>query len=315
MPLVNAKCTNCGANLQVDNTKDAAICQYCGSAYIVEKAINNYNTVNNINANVVNIYGGSSADFVIRAGVLEKYNGAATHVVIPDSVHRIDGKAFTYCYGLKKVDIPDTVNYIGGWVFKDCNNLEEINIPYGVTYIGARAFENCVKLKKVIIPNSVEEISINAFRNCSSLTSIVIPDSVSIISEGAFSDCGALQKVTLPKRPIVIPNRMFANCTNLTSIFIPSGTTISNPGSSSDDYYEGAFYGCSKLTDVIAEDSNLTLPEYALRDTPWFERNVIERQKEQRENWRKSGLCDLCGGKFKGLIVKKCSRCGNNRRY
>ena len=42
MPLVNAKCTNCGANLQVDNTKDAAICQHCGSAYIVEKAINNY---------------------------------------------------------------------------------------------------------------------------------------------------------------------------------------------------------------------------------------------------------------------------------
>ena len=27
MPLVNAKCTNCGANLQVDNTKDAAICR------------------------------------------------------------------------------------------------------------------------------------------------------------------------------------------------------------------------------------------------------------------------------------------------
>lgn len=58
MPLVNAKCTNCGANLKVDSNKDAAICEFCGSAFIVEKAINNYNITNNnnIHANVVNIY-------------------------------------------------------------------------------------------------------------------------------------------------------------------------------------------------------------------------------------------------------------------
>ena len=56
MPLVNAKCTNCGADLKVDNTKDAAICEYCGSAYIVEKAINNYNMTQNIRASVVNVY-------------------------------------------------------------------------------------------------------------------------------------------------------------------------------------------------------------------------------------------------------------------
>lgn len=314
MPLVNAKCTNCGANLQVDNTKDAAICQYCGSAYIVEKAINNYNTVNNINANVVNIYGGNSADFVIRAGVLEKYNGAATCVTIPDSVHRIKN-AFSYCYGLKKVVIPNTVTYIDGWAFRDCNNLEEVNIPNSVTHIGARAFEGCTKLKNIIIPNSVIEIGIEAFSNCSCLTSIVIPDSVVSVSEGAFCGCSALRNVTLPKRPIAIPNRMFARCSNLTSIFIPSGTTVSNPGSCSDDYYEGAFYGCSKLTDVITEDCNLKLPEYALRDTPWFERNVTERKKRQRENWQKAGLCDTCGGKFKGLFEKKCSRCGIKKGY
>ena len=50
MPLVQAKCTNCGSNLEIDNTKDAAICPYCGTAFIVEKAINNYNTTNQIHA-------------------------------------------------------------------------------------------------------------------------------------------------------------------------------------------------------------------------------------------------------------------------
>ena len=58
MPLVNAKCTNCGANLNIDNSKEAAICDHCGSAFIVEKAIQNYNITNNNNvyANVVNLY-------------------------------------------------------------------------------------------------------------------------------------------------------------------------------------------------------------------------------------------------------------------
>lgn len=43
MPLVAAKCTNCGANLKVDASKDAAICEHCGCAFVVEKAINYYN--------------------------------------------------------------------------------------------------------------------------------------------------------------------------------------------------------------------------------------------------------------------------------
>ena len=74
MPLVQAKCTNCGANLEINNTLDAAVCPYCGAAFIVEKAINNYNnTTNHINAGSVNAYGGSSADFVVHGGVLEKY--------------------------------------------------------------------------------------------------------------------------------------------------------------------------------------------------------------------------------------------------
>lgn len=57
MALVPAKCTQCGGNITVDNQKDAAICPFCGTPYIVEQAINNYNITNNnhIHANVVNI--------------------------------------------------------------------------------------------------------------------------------------------------------------------------------------------------------------------------------------------------------------------
>lgn len=66
MPLVSAKCTNCGANLEVDNTKDAAICPYCGTPYIVEKAINyvinNTNVSNVITNSTVFISNGIQTD-------------------------------------------------------------------------------------------------------------------------------------------------------------------------------------------------------------------------------------------------------------
>lgn len=43
MTLVPAKCTQCGAVLEVNNDADAAICKYCGTPFIVEKAITHFN--------------------------------------------------------------------------------------------------------------------------------------------------------------------------------------------------------------------------------------------------------------------------------
>ena len=54
MGLIAAKCTNCGAAIEVDDSKEAGICKFCGTAFITEKVIQNYNynidnrtTVNN----------------------------------------------------------------------------------------------------------------------------------------------------------------------------------------------------------------------------------------------------------------------------
>ncbi|MBP1529859.1 MAG: hypothetical protein IJ136_04585 [Erysipelotrichaceae bacterium] len=41
--LVAAVCTQCGAQLEVDPNAEAAVCKYCNTPFIVEKAINNYN--------------------------------------------------------------------------------------------------------------------------------------------------------------------------------------------------------------------------------------------------------------------------------
>lgn len=60
MGLVAAKCTQCGANIEIDDSKEAGICKYCGTAFITEKAINNYKInaekviVNSDNVNISN---------------------------------------------------------------------------------------------------------------------------------------------------------------------------------------------------------------------------------------------------------------------
>lgn len=63
MGFVAAKCTQCGADIEVDDTKEAGICRYCGTAFVTEKAINNYNTYitnnNNFAGANINVVGGN----------------------------------------------------------------------------------------------------------------------------------------------------------------------------------------------------------------------------------------------------------------
>lgn len=59
MSLVPAKCPECGGNINIDPNKKAANCEFCKQPFIVEEAINNFNTTynitnhNNIKADVV----------------------------------------------------------------------------------------------------------------------------------------------------------------------------------------------------------------------------------------------------------------------
>lgn len=69
MALVPAKCTQCGANIEIDNTHEAGVCKYCGTPFITEKAITNYNTYitnvtkNNFNGATINIGGGNIENY------------------------------------------------------------------------------------------------------------------------------------------------------------------------------------------------------------------------------------------------------------
>lgn len=75
MPLVAAKCTNCGCVLEVDSTKDAAICPSCNNPYVVEKAINNYQSSYTLSAASANSSGVYADDLFRDAQTLIDLGG------------------------------------------------------------------------------------------------------------------------------------------------------------------------------------------------------------------------------------------------
>lgn len=111
MNLVKAKCPNCGGELDVNAEAECLICKYCGCPFIVEKAINNFNTsvtnnvTNNIKADTVVVMNGKSIDALKKRG-LELLN--PTRIEDPD---KIDEKAIE----LKKI--------ADGIIEQDANNF------------------------------------------------------------------------------------------------------------------------------------------------------------------------------------------------
>ena len=71
MPFAQGKCDNCGGILTVDPSLKAANCPFCGTAYVVQDSINNYNTsikVESMHADVVNVVDESSSEARLKAG-------------------------------------------------------------------------------------------------------------------------------------------------------------------------------------------------------------------------------------------------------
>lgn len=315
--LTNAKCTNCGATLTVDEQLDAAICQHCGSAFVVEKAINHYRVSNTINANTVNVYT-TAEDFVIRAGVLRKYNGAGTDVTIPDAVKVIGTFAFDDCRCINSIVIPEGVTEIMDSAFANCSSLGSVCLPTTLRRM-ERPFPDCNALKEIDVPAGVEEIGLMdtrslesvtlheglraisdaAFTYCINLKEVSIPQSVCRIGQVAFRWCASLQRIVIPTSVREIDARAFQNCSSLEEIVflgeLPEFIIR-------DERVRDNWEGCVSLTKITACDpSALEQHERSFEGTPWY--------------YRRKNLCVYCGAGFKGLFRKVCARCGRPKDY
>lgn len=247
MSLVAAKCTQCGANIEVDDTKEAGICKYCGTAFITEKAINNFNITNHISNLTVNIHTNSNEQlFETDVHTLISYKGDDKIVNVPNHITNIGERAFQGNQNIEKVILPNSVTSIGSYAFSNCRSLKEISIPDSVTSIENYAFGGCKSLKEMIIPDSVTAIYPMAFGDCENLERVVLSSNLHEITENMFYNCTSLKNVVLPNELILIKNTCFLNCIALKEIVIPKSVKriVGSP-----------FWSCD-LDKIIFEDAD-----------------------------------------------------------
>lgn len=201
-------------------------------------------------------HGQNPADFQIKDGVLVKYVGNQSKVIIPDNVTSIGEEAFKDYNILADIVIPSSVSSIKRNAFRHCENLSSIVIPNSVTSIGGGVFSECSSLTNIVIPNSVTNIDFNPFSRCEQLESIIVQEGNSrYYSKGnCIIDKIKCELIAGCKNSVIpcdcsitsIGKNAFEGCTRLSHISIPD--SVSNIGFS-------AFHDCSGLKNVIISNN------------------------------------------------------------
>ena len=163
MPLVPAKCPECGGLVEVDNEKRAGLCQHCGEPFVVEDAIqtfntyyqttNNYNTTHNYGEGaVVNVYEDTKKDFVIEAGVLKEYHGESVDVVIPEGVKSIDENCFKDM-SIESIRLPSSLKELNDSLIciRPLLNTVEVSEENDVYYVDGNALIHNIENNKKTI--------------------------------------------------------------------------------------------------------------------------------------------------------------------
>ncbi|MDR2536332.1 MAG: leucine-rich repeat domain-containing protein [Treponema sp.] len=200
-------------------------------------------------------------DFVLQDGVLIKYTGVESAVIIPDNlgITEIGERAFAFSK-VTSVTIPAGVSRIGNWGFWGSEGLANIQLPEGLTHIGDWAFLGCSSLQTLRFPDTLISIGDWTFGNCPNLTSIEVSEENTAYRsiEGVlFDKTGTILAVypggnqnpsyTIPDQVELIRNLAFSSAVNLVTVRIPPSVI-----------YIGnlAFYGCPSLTSIEAAEEN-----------------------------------------------------------
>ena len=89
-----------------------------------------------------------------ESGLLHKYTGNETKIIVPDGVVSIVEEAFYKNTSITSVTLPASLTDICADAFHGCSSLESINIPASVEYIGEMAFFCCYALKTAVFENT-----------------------------------------------------------------------------------------------------------------------------------------------------------------
>lgn len=183
---------------------------------------------------------------VIENGVLKRYEGNASEIVVPEGVVSIGEDAFKYKDFIECITLPESVAEIDSYAFFKCYNLEKVEIEGTIENIDTNAFCGCEKLATIDLSN-VKKIGYNSFHGCASLKEIEL-SALEYIDALAFSASG-IEKAALQfeGKDNSIGEEAFLECENLTEVVIKGA--VSEIG-------DEAFFGCKALENIQIEDSS-----------------------------------------------------------
>ena len=226
-------------------------------------------------------------EFVITDGVLEKYNGSAAEVVIPDGVVALGDLAFDGNSAVEKIYVSDTVETVGYSSFHNCANLTELHLGASVNKLGDNAIwesynltvitvaednpylaavDNVVYSKDLttlvlfpdgysgefVIPDHVTKVGDYSFFGCKKITSLMIPDTVTEIGSHGFWGLSGIESIDLPDGLTKIAEKTFCECTSLKSLYIPDGVKVIE---------SRAIWDCKALETIHLPDSLVTIAD------------------------------------------------------
>lgn len=118
-------------------------------------------------------------------------------IILPPTIRKIGGGAFSYCTKLEKINIPDSVKEIGVRAFIGCSSLKSINLNK-VEKMGFGVFEECTGLENIHISGKIKTVPERAFYKCTNLKSLTIDEGVTTIEKEAALNTPSLQKIQIP---------------------------------------------------------------------------------------------------------------------
>ena len=199
-------------------------------------------------------------------------------VTLPESIHRIEARAFRGCKSLNTIEMGEIV-FFGDSAFEGCGQLTSgVKISENVSYLGEHAFDGCENLKMgVHFPKNEERINGYVFANCKSLTgTLTLPAQVKYIGDSAFESCGFTGELKLPQSVSHIGDKAFFDTKftgeldlsdNVTSVgeLAFSGAKISSVkvGTGIQTLAKGVFQCCNNLQNVTLDKSLLEIGESA----------------------------------------------------
>lgn len=181
---------------------------------------------------------------------------------------------------LSEATFTETGKIVPESIFQNCKNLQHVDLS-NMTEIGKGAFEKCA-LTDISIPASVTKICAHAFMNCSALKTLKFEAGTSekelVLETEAFFGCVNMDLANggvLPSRIISIAARTFQGC-GITKLTLPTNEKLTGitrkldfNGVQTDNMGAlgyGAFFGCSKLTDLTIPANVTVINEVVFQD-------------------------------------------------